>query len=526
MVFTRRCSYNPIMWAGNPDKLRASEVSPGMIRPRQSFEKYMDHRSQNPPPFTKRDRVVLTMTGDLLKSVIHQMKLAYAEKKIILAQRDSHAVEMKSEKDHAFFANISHELRTPLHAIAGIFEFIKNEYHDGVDNERMQEIMRYTLIGLDTCNDIMNTLNDILAIVKNTHERDKVDVTLVMIKEIFNSTSRALGMFAKKNGVCLTVAYDCHTDKLVRIGVHNTIQIYNNICGNAIKFTSNEVGSRKKVDVRIDLLYSQKSVKELWAKVSDEFAGRRVATEDWDREECTVLCKWLIFETRDYGVGIRGEDMEEVFEKFSQIHEVSTKKFASTGLGLHITLLNIRAMRGFLAVASTLGIGSLFFCALPVEDASDETPNNSVDPTTAHTQEFSSDPINLVVVDDSKVNIMIAKKQIERVFVNAKVHTALNGTLAIEQVERLLKECVRIDGIFMDYHMPILSGIEASREIRKRNVRVPITMLTADITETSRQNMIASGIDLILLKPSKPQEVVGMCEEMIRMARSRTYNAL
>ena len=527
LVFTRRCSYNPIMWAGNPDKLRASEVSPEMARPRQSFEKYMDHRSQNPPPFTKRDRAVLTMTGDLLKSVIHQMKLEYAEKKIVLAQRASHAVEMKSDQNYAFFANMSHELRTPLHAISGIFEIVKNAHNSSiVTDERRREILRYSLIGLDTCNDMMNTLNDILAIVRNTHEKDHVDVSLVMIKDIFNSTSNGLGTFAAKNGVRLKIAFDCHTDKLVRIDVQKTIQIYNNIVGNAIKFTSDEADSRKKVDVRIDILDSLQSVRENWTKVSGEFAGRHVAAEDWNREECMVLCKWMIFQTRDYGVGIRVDDMEKVFEKFTQIHEVSTKKFASTGLGLHVTLLNVRAMRGFVAVASTLGIGSLFLCALPVEDASGERRKSSVDPTAAHPQEFRSDPVNLVVVDDSKINIMIAKKQIERAFVNAKVHTALNGKLAVEQVERLMKDCVHIDGIFMDYHMPTLSGTEASREIRKRNVHVPITMLTADITETSRQNMIASGVDLILLKPSKPQEVVGMCEKMIRMARSRTYDAL
>ncbi|CAN0455508.1 unnamed protein product, partial [Ectocarpus sp. 12 AP-2014] len=501
LVFTRMSSYNPIRWAGNPEKLSASEVSSGMAMPRQSFEQYLDHRSRNPPPFTKRDRAVLIQTGNLLKSVIHQIQLSSAEKKVDLATKESRVIEMKSDQDYAFFANMSHELRTPLHAISGVFELIKNVNHDNVDDGRMQEILRYTLIGLSTCNDMMKTLDDILAIVKNTHERDGVDVSLVMIKEIFNSTSNGLGIFAEKNGVSLNVTFDCPTDKLVRIDTHKTIQIYNNIGGNAIKFTSSEKESRAKVDVHIDLLQSPENVKELWKKVSGEFAGRLIASEDWDREESTVLCKWLVFQTQDRGVGIHSDDMEKVFEKFSQIDEVSTKKFASTGLGLHITILNVRALRGFLGVASTLDYGTLFFCALPVEDASGEA-QKKVNPTAEDpAQGFGNDRLHFVVIDDSKVNVMIAKKQIGRAFENATIHTAANGKLGVELVEGLMKKRIHVDGILMDYHMPVMSGVEASREIRKMSNKVPITMLTADITETSRQLMIASGTDLILLKP-------------------------
>ncbi|CAN0201237.1 unnamed protein product [Ectocarpus sp. 12 AP-2014] len=100
-----------------------------------------------------------------------------------------------------------------------------------------------------------------------------------------------------------------------------------------------------------------------------------------------------------------------------------------------------------------------------------------------------------MVVDDSKVNVMIAKKQIERIFVNAKVHTAANGKLGVELVERLTSTGVTIDGIFMDYHMPVMSGLEATRQIGKIGLKFPIAMLTADITEISRQSMLGSGAD-------------------------------
>ena len=106
---------------------------------------------------------------------------------------------------------------------------------------------------------------------------------------------------------------------------------------------------------------------------------------------------------------------------------------------------------------------------------------------------------------------MIAKKQIERAFPNAKIYTACNGKLGVQEVVELDNVGVGIDGIFMDYHMPVMSGLEATRQIRRRaptfspkNNKIHVAMLTADITETSRQAMVASGADSILLKPTKP----------------------
>ena len=513
IVFTRMSSYNPESWTGNPKRSNTSEVSSDMVMPAQSFEKYMSHISKNPKSFTERDKVLLSKAGDVLQSAIRQMKLENVERKVDQAKKESHLIEMKSDQDYAFFANMSHELRTPLHAISGVFEIMNDMDHGDVKDERSEAIHKYLSIGQETCKGMMNTLNDILTIVKKTHGNNDMDVSLVMIKEIFNSTSNGLTVFAQKNGVILEIEFDCNADKLVRIDVHKTIQIFNNIGGNAIKFSSS-------VNIRIDLFDSIKNVKELWMNSSDEYEGRLIATEDWDREESTTLCKWLIFRTRDIGIGIHVYDMRKMFKKFSQIGDIVKKTFASTGLGLHISILNVQAMRGFLAVASTPDKGSLFFCALPVEDASCET-KEVVDPITDPAQGLGGDSVTFVVVDDSKVNLMIAKKQITRAFVNAKIYTAVNGKVGVEEVAKLRSEGVDVDGIFMDYHMPVMSGIEASREIRKKDTRVPITMLTADITETSRQSMIASGIDLILLKPSRPHEIVEMCAKMIQHKRSK-----
>ena len=524
IVFTRSCSWKPIYWAGNPGELL--DAAGDTVMPRKSFQKYLEHRSQTPPPFTKQDRVFFSKTADFLKSVIHQIKIESVERYITQTRKEKHLVELKSDENYAFFANMSHELRTPLHAISGVFDIIHN-LDDKEEEKQRGLVRRYTKIGLDTCKDMMKTLNDILTIVKKTHEQKQLEVSLTMVKDIFNSTVSGLKMFAAKNGVIFDITFQCDADKLVRVDLQKTIQVFNNICGNAIKFSDRH----GKVDVQINVLDSEVSVLEMWSDLSLEYACRHSATENDASQkkslEKTCLCKWLVFITRDKGCGVCQADMSKMFEMFSQVGDVITKKFASTGLGLHISLNNVKAMGGFLSIASTPEKGSLLFCAFPVEDVledsiadeseSDTTLDQEDDPTFG----FGSKEVVFVVVDDSKVNLMIAKKQIERAFINASVYTGANGKLGVEEIERLQNLGVEIDGIFMDYHMPIMSGLEATRQIRTTaNCKVPVAMLTADITENSRQSMLASGADFILLKPSRPREILAICVKMIQLNTS------
>ena len=548
IVFTRMCKYNAVQWAvnpGNPEALDATHVaSSGMAMPRKSFKKYLDHKAMNPPPFTKRDRLVLTRAGEILEPVIHRMKIEDVEKKVARQNREIDIVEMKSDENYAFFANMSHELRTPLHAISGVFDIMQNLHiDDSVKNQtqtQSQSVTQYCKIGLDTCKDMMKTLNHILSIVRKTHEDKRIQASLVMVKEIFNSTSRGLGLFATGNDVCFGITFDCDPNSLVRVDVHKTIQIFNNIVGNAIKFTprGGEVG------VRVHVVDSERTVQELWERVSSKYAGRHVATNSFSKKqsvggegkqrEPTVtthtmgMCAWLVFQTNDEGCGVEHDDLTKIFQIFSQVGEVVTKKFASTGLGLHISLRNVSELGGFLGAASTPREGSLFVCAIPVQNVAngmgDTTPGETGadDPTRG----LGSESAVFVVVDDSKVNVMIAKKQIERAFPNAKIYTAYNGKLGAEEVVELDNSGASIDGIFMDYHMPVMSGLEATRQIRRKastlslkNKKIPVAMLTADITETSRQSMLACGADFILLKPTKPKELVEMCAHMIELKR-------
>ena len=519
IILTRKSSYEPIRWAGNPrsvEKPETSELPSDLAMPRRSFEMYLDHQSEYPPPFTKQDKIVFFQMGDMLTSVIQQIRIEYAERKAMRAKRESDLAGVQSDENYAFFANMSHELRAPLHAITGVFDIISNLKSD---DERVDQ---YSAIGLSTCRDMMKTLNNILSVVKNTHEDNQHQLRLVMVREIFHSTTEGLRIFAKNNKVRLDTDFECDPTVIVRIDTDKACHIYNNIVSNAIKFASSKPSS--VVDVRTYLIPSREGVSEMWYDLCAKNAGSYSPTrEEKFCDNAGSVCKWLVVTTTDYGCGIYQKDMEKIFNMFTQVEDVVTKKFSSTGLGLHICLQNTISLHGFLGVASTPGQKTTFLFAIPVESSFDKSDRQHVKRVDSEMLEsndlFQDQTLVFVVVDDSKVNLMIAKKQIERGFPKAIIYTASDGKSGLDKIMSLHREGIAIDGILMDYHMPIMSGLEATRLIRKE-CRLPITMLTADITDESRQSMLASGCDFIMLKPSTPDQLMAKCREMVQLSKS------
>lgn len=503
LIFTRESSYDSVKWAGNPGDISEKDDVSGLYMPRKSFEKYIIHSKKTPPPFTKQDISVFKMAGNLLKSVIHKMNADNMEKHIRDISRDNNNLDLESEENYAFFANMSHELRTPLHAITGVFDII-NEMED--NDVSMKS---YSRLGLETCTDMMKTLNDILSVVKNVHERKNIEVSPILINELFDSTCRGLSIFASSNDVNFLYTYLCDKNTIINIDAHLTIQILNNIAGNAIKF------SKKNVNVEFSVLGFE--MFQYWEKESSKYSGTYSATE-----ECQPIggnkCKYLVIKVWDDGCGIKKDNLSTMFKIFKQVGEVITKKFASTGLGLSISLKNITKMNGFMGVASTYEKGTMFMCSIPIEiDTTNRTKKSLLEESYIGEKKLSGH-YNFVLVDDSKVNLMILEKHIGKRFINSTIYTEINGLLGFERIVKLHKSGEKVYGVFMDYHMPIMSGIESTIRIRKKlGNSIPISILTADITDTSRQAMISSGADFILSKPTRSNDVIKTCIDMINI---------
>lgn len=398
-----------------------------------------------------------------------------------------------TEQTVSFLANLSHELRTPLHALCGILDVMKNMRKDQID-----EIQQYCEIGRRTCEDMSTTLDNCLFQLKKYEcegkDHDLHSKMVVTLQDVFDSTAIGLNILATRHKIIFEMSYSCDSRRLFRVDVQKTKHIFNNICGNAIKFTKTEV------KVGVDVLQTEHMVTDIWEALSSNYDVRHINNRVSDHKGEY----WLVIWVKDNGCGIPREDLPTIFEKYKQLNDGNIKGFSSSGLGLYNTQNDIKSMKGFLAVASLLSEGTLLFCGIPIV-----------------CRNFNEDVVFLVV-DDSKVNVMVAKKQVERNFQNATVYTASNGELALREIERLLSLDVKIDGVLLDYHMPVMSGPEATQKIKREiSNNIPVTMLTGDITETSKKSMMECGVDFVLLKPSNPDELVDACDKMVELRKQR-----
>lgn len=495
-----------ILWAGDPSEVHVSDLSPSTTMPRKSFATYVQHVSTTPPPFTRHDKAMFETALQLLVPKVHQIRLGQVQREMEKALNDSQTVRTKSDENYSFFASMSHELRTPLHSVMGVLDII----HE-LDGQNSAHTKKTAKIGLEVCERMMETLNHILHIVSETHEAERASVSEQTLQGVFHSTSSGLEIFAARNSVRFATTFDCTPNALVKVDMNSVAHIFNNLCGNAIKFS----GDNGEVNARINLLDSRESANELWASLSKRYESSFDATATRQLFGGAANLKWLVVQVEDNGCGISPDDMPNIFGKFTQVGDIVTKKFPGTGLGLHTTRTSVDDMHGFLSVASTPNKGTLFFCATPVEQLEQRRQAKAVsDGSTRH----SAAVVSFLVVDDSRVNVMIVEKQVCRAFSNATIYTAADGEAALEELRKLREGGTReLCGIFMDYHMPVMSGLEATRRIRNARDRVPIAILTADITETSRQSLLASGADFVVLKPSRPADIVETCVKMIEL---------
>ena len=237
-------------------------------------------------------------------------------------------------------------------------------------------------------------------------------------------------------------------------------QILINLIGNAIKFTKN--GS---VVV---------TVKEL----------KRV------EDICTIY-----FEVKDTGIGISEELQENIFDSFEQGSIQINREYGGTGLGLTIVKNLLGLFGSDINLESKKGVGSAFSFEIKLV-CKDQNADNLDDDFTP--REFIFEGLHLLIVEDNKINQVITKKMLSKKGMTSDI--ANNGTEGVE-----LTRINNYDAILMDIHMPGISGVEATIEIRKFNTEIPIIALTAISLDDSVENFYAAGCDDIVTKPFKPE---------------------
>lgn len=364
-------------------------------------------------------------------------------------------------------SNVSHEIRTPMNAILGMADVaLRDGKKLDSETEKCLNIIKNSSTGL------LEIINDILDMSKIEAGRIDILDQRYAAKDLVNDITAIID--ARNAEGKVPIYYHIQNDMppyltgdSVRIK-----QVMMNFASNAIKYT--ESG-------RIDISLSFSEV--------DGNNG------------------FMTYTVKDTGIGIRQEDIGEIFEMYSRVDKEKNHSKEGTGIGLAISKYFTEKMNGTISVESEYGKGSTFSFTVPQkishdvpdEQNADSSAKNTANETNcAESASFVTKDVRILIVDDNEINRKVVKAMLEPF--GTETDEAENGAESVEKAASTV-----YDIIFMDSQMPVMNGEEATGHIRSEetslNRTTPIVALTADAVSGVRERLLSAGMNDYIVKP-------------------------
>ncbi|SHK34619.1 PAS/PAC sensor hybrid histidine kinase [Shimia gijangensis] len=388
--------------------------------------------------------IVIAIERDITESKAHEAELAKAKL----------AAEQGEKAKSRFLATMSHEIRTPMNGIMGMADLLSEE-------DLSHESRLYVDTIRESADSLLTIINDVLDFSKLDAGRMPIHPVDFALRDCIHGVLTLLRPQAATQQLYLELNEFGDLPEFVSGDDTRIRQILLNVISNAIKFT--ETGG-----ITVNVKSTQQGSNN-----------------------------HLKIEVVDTGIGIAENRLDHVFDQFSQADAATTRRFGGTGLGLAIARLLARKMGGDITIQSQLTQGSTFLIQLIVAQAEGST-TSPVEPTCDIDLTAVSGLI-ILLAEDNRTNRLLIEKYLKDLPVELVM--AHDGLQAVE-----LARQYHPDIVLMDMAMPIMDGLEATRQIRKLGFTQPhILALTANAFASDRAACREAGMNGFLSKPIRKQ---------------------
>lgn len=362
-----------------------------------------------------------------------------------------------------FLATMSHEIRTPLTSIIGFAEALSQEAMDIKDKATMTKNI------IKNGKHLLKITNDILDISKIEANRMEFENAYFSPVELITDVEETVKKQFMEKGIQFYIEYVFPLPNAICNDELRIKQIILNLCSNALKFTK-----AGKVSIKV---------------------------------HCDIGSEKIYFTVIDSGIGLTKEQIDKIFDAFSQADSSTTRKYGGTGLGLSLSKKFAEQMGGTIIVESLFNIGSQFCVSIDTGTIDSQQlitvkPDlpNKIDTIKYHFDYSHSVRGDILIAEDNPDNQQLLSILLSDI--GAKLTFVENGRMAIDEA---LNE--RYDLIFMDMQMPVMGGLEATKKLRDANYKKPIVALTANAMKSDYDMCIEAGCDGFITKPINKEKL-------------------
>jgi len=420
---------------------------------------YLNDLHHGASPGTEEFALIVKEYKRLLKQLRRVTKSS--DKTTFISLTAKERAEAAAEARAVFLACMSHEIRTPMNGVIGLTDL-------ALDDDSLNDSQRDYLVK------IKRSADGLLAIINNILDLSKIDAGAFILENttfdlhmVFSECTAMISNIAEEKRLNLNIQDDTKLEYKIIGDPTRLRQALLNFLSNAIKFTS---------------------------EGSVTLQARTVESNENNVK--------ITFDIIDTGIGMTPEQCEKIFKPFEQAENSTTRKFGGTGLGLPITKTIIEMMGGDIEIESTPGQGSRF--SFTVQFGLSDLRSAPIEKISTYKPHLGH-PVftgKVLLCEDNETNQIVAIENLRKVGLD--VYLAKNGKVAIDIITKTPSP---FDIIFMDMFMPVMDGIQATKELLLLGVKTPIIAMTANAMKEAKEECLAAGMVDYITKPFKPRDL-------------------